>query len=188
VRSRSGPCALTGRTYFPIDTRIGVDTVESMNKSDTAPQKTTTSSGATTGRDTTELRVVVGVDGSAGAERALIFAAREASLRGALLHIVGVCNIPPSADWIVAPIAPYEEFATENVRHLLGVVRERFPDLVTKGECRRGPAGVELVEAAQGATLLVVGTRGHSEVTELLIGSVSEYCAHHAPCPVTIVR
>lgn len=48
------------------------------------------------------------------------------------------------------------------------------------------PAQV-LVEAAQGADLLVVGTRGHGGFTGLLLGSVSQQAAHHAPCPVVIV-
>ena len=49
----------------------------------------------------TELRVVVGVDGSACAERALVLAAYEAAIRGALLHVVSAYEVPPSAGWAV---------------------------------------------------------------------------------------
>jgi nucleotide-binding universal stress UspA family protein len=45
-----------------------------------------------------------------------------------------------------------------------------------------------LVDAAEGADLLVVGSRGHGGLAEALLGSVGQYCVHHAECPVVIVR
>jgi nucleotide-binding universal stress UspA family protein len=49
------------------------------------------------------------------------------------------------------------------------------------------PAQV-LVEAARGADLLIVGSRGHGEFAAALMGSVSQHCVHHAPCPVLVIR
>ena len=135
-----------------------------------------------------ELRVVGGVDGSLCAERALQLAAYEAGIRGALLHIVSAYEVPPSAGWVVVPLGPFEESAAAIVSQSLTEVHERYPDFVTKGEHHHGYAGSVLVEAAKGASLLVVGSRGHSELTGLLIGSVSEHCAHHASCPTLIAR
>jgi nucleotide-binding universal stress UspA family protein len=51
-----------------------------------------------------------------------------------------------------------------------------------------GRAGPVLAGAAEGADLLVVGCRGHSGLTEAMLGSVGQYCVHHAPCPVVIMR
>jgi len=44
-----------------------------------------------------------------------------------------------------------------------------------------------LLDAAARADLLVVGTRGHGGFTGLLLGSVSQQCAHHSPCPIAII-
>ena len=55
-------------------------------------------------------------------------------------------------------------------------------------EVVEGDAGVELVCASRGARFLVVGTRGRGTLRSALFGSVSEYCVHHANCPVVVVR
>jgi len=51
-----------------------------------------------------------------------------------------------------------------------------------------GHASQVLTETAEGADLLVVGSRGHGGFTGLLLGSVSEHVVTHAPCPVVVVR
>ena len=49
-------------------------------------------------------------------------------------------------------------------------------------------AGQVLVDAADGADLLVVGSSGHGGLAQALLGSVSQYCGHNASCPVVIMR
>ena len=44
-----------------------------------------------------------------------------------------------------------------------------------------------LLERAEGAGLVVVGTRGLGRVTSMLLGSVSRQLLHHAPCPVVVI-
>ena len=51
-----------------------------------------------------------------------------------------------------------------------------------------GNAAQVLVEASEGAELLVVGSRGYGAFTDALLGSVSTYCVHHAYGPVTVIR
>jgi nucleotide-binding universal stress UspA family protein len=51
-----------------------------------------------------------------------------------------------------------------------------------------GRAAQVLVDEADGADLLVVGCRGHGGLAEARLGSVGQFCAHHAPCPVVIMR
>ena len=50
-----------------------------------------------------------------------------------------------------------------------------------------GPAQV-LLEAAVGADLLVVGSRGRAAIRTIVAGSVAQGCARHGPCPVVVVR
>lgn len=134
-----------------------------------------------------ELRVVVGVDGSACARRALDLAAYEAALRGALLHVVSAYEVAPTAGWAI-PLGPFEDSAAAVVSDSLAIAQDHYPDLVIKGERRHGFAGKVLVEVAEGASLLVVGSRGHSHLTDLLVGSVSEYCIRHASSSTLIVH
>jgi nucleotide-binding universal stress UspA family protein len=136
---------------------------------------------------TGEFRVVVGVDGSASADRALVRAAYEAAIRGALLHVVSAFEMPPAAGWLVASLDSFEEGAEAIVSQSVATAHAHYPDLVVKGDHCHGYAGSVLVEAATDASLLVVGSRRHSELADLFIGSVSEYCVHHASCPTLIV-
>lgn len=49
------------------------------------------------------------------------------------------------------------------------------------------PPATALIAASHDALLLVVGRRGRSMAKELLLGSVSMACVHHAPCPVVVI-
>lgn len=147
-------------------------------------------------------RVVVGVDGSDASARALRWAADEARLRDVELEVVYAFAYTPSwhvyayseigMDPRLPPPDPEEEerVATERAQQLLermlaGVATDGLTVRPRAVHDRR-PARA-LVQAARGADLLVVGSRGRGGFVELLLGSVSHQCALHAPCPVVIV-
>jgi nucleotide-binding universal stress UspA family protein len=145
-------------------------------------------------------RVVVGVDGSPGARAALVQAIIEAARRGAELVVVaaGPSQLPFTG---VRPVAlpPVDDVLTGlagRVRDLLGEAQEDpavrdVPDagsVNVRVHVASGTAAQVLVDAAAGAALLVVGSRGRGAVRSALLGSVALHCISHAPCPVLVVR
>ena len=138
--------------------------------------------------------IVVGVDGSKCSHSALRFALEEARIRKAKLRLVVVWHVPLAAygaGW--APPPPHltedsEAAAKEVLEEALGVVKEDDDSVEIEPVVREGQPANVLVEASAEAELLVVGSRGRGGFRELLLGSVSQQCAHHARCPVTIVR
>ncbi len=139
-------------------------------------------------QETTEQRVVVGDDGSPCARRAVEFAAHDAMRRGALLEIVTTYRVPDFAGPAVVEVDRIEEGAEQVAQAAEAYAHEVEPGLAVKVTVAFGAAGPELVHAAVGASLLVVGSRGRGGVTSLLLGSVSMYVVHHAHCPVVVVR
>ena len=140
-------------------------------------------------------RVVVGVDGSAHARQALRFALSEAALRGARVDVVGSWAVPPLTATGVGMIPAFDLLRTElgdSAREVLAGELANAADAAAGVEVEQhgaqGDAAGVLVEAAAGAELLVVGSRGRGGVTGTVLGSVSRACLHHAPCPVAVVH
>jgi len=138
--------------------------------------------------------IVVGIDGSECSRSALRFAAREASLRKAKLRVVAAWHISLdvySSGWVASPetlIEDCEEAARETLDEALAELGELSEGLEIERVVREGHAAQVLVNEAREAEQLVIGSRGRGGFRELLLGSVSQQCAHHASCPVTIVR
>jgi nucleotide-binding universal stress UspA family protein len=134
--------------------------------------------------------IVVGVDGSEPSRQALRWAADQAKLTGAELNVVTTWEYPPTLGW--APPYPSDFDPNQDARKALQdtvkAVLGSDPGVVVHHVVKEGHPAFVLTEAAQGAALLVVGSRGHGAFAGMLLGSVSEYCASHAPCPVVVVR
>lgn len=134
--------------------------------------------------------VVVGVDGSSGAEAALRYAIEEARRRGAALRIVGAWFVSSSA-YMGVPlptnfVEDSERAAATSIERSLEAVG-RPADVPLETVIARGQPAAVLVAQAATADVLVVGSRGLGGFRELLLGSVSQACVHHALCPVIVV-
>jgi len=134
--------------------------------------------------------IVVGVDGSPNSLMALDWAIDEARLRGTMLRIVLGWHEPYIADFryaVVSEIDMLEKAASEVLDE---AVAKAVAVLETPVErvLRYGPAAQALLAEADGAELLVVGSRGHGGFSGLMLGSVVGYIAHHVICPLVIVR
>ena len=144
-------------------------------------------------------KIIVGVDGSEGATEALRWALGEARLRRAKLLVVHAWTVPlvlsvPSDETfgVPEPAASMQQVRAalhKEVDNVLEAVLEGIDadEVEVEGQVVEGKAVRVLIEAANGADLLVVGNRGLGGFTGLLLGSVSQQCAHHTPCPVVIV-
>ena len=136
-------------------------------------------------------KIVVGVDGSESSVTALRWALGEARLRGSEVEVIHTWSFTPMVDPMgFGSYLPVEELASA-AKSLVEEVMKRVEEFVGKTKVStkitRGPAAATLLEAAKDAELLVVGRRGHGGFMGLLLGSVAEQVAHHAPCPVVIV-
>ena len=138
--------------------------------------------------------VLVGIDGSPQARRALDWAIDEAACRNARLTVAQAWYTPvpvPPAGLVITPVDPdlFREAAEEELStasdEALAAARRRPPDvnLVAVEQ----PAPVALLNQAKDANLLVVGARGRGGFAGLLLGSVSQQCIHHSPCAVVVV-
>ncbi|AVH55727.1 MULTISPECIES: universal stress protein [Streptomyces] len=135
-------------------------------------------------------RVVVGVDGSPSSHAALRWAVRYAGLVGGAVEAVAAYGLPGAHGWS-APAADVDLDTEAAERGLVDEVREvlgepaasQVRELLVHGN----PAEV-LLNASEGAEVLVVGSRGRGGFVRALLGSVSQQCALHAKCPVVIVR
>jgi nucleotide-binding universal stress UspA family protein len=141
----------------------------------------------------TKIGVVVGVDGSDSALRAVRWAADEAIRRHEPLRLVTAFS------WTEEHVigmpglgAQYRDLLLDQSRKALAnavtVATERQPTLDISHELRTGfPIGT-LADESRRARLLVVGDRGLNGATELVAGSVAVALAAHAACPVVVVR
>lgn len=133
--------------------------------------------------------VVVGADGSDSSVAAVRWAARQAQLAGADLRVVHAWRMPYEYGMPVDfSDADFEAQARACVKETIDKALGDDRRVPVSEAAVHGPAAAVLIEAAQHADLLVVGSHGHGAFAGMLLGSVSQHCIQHAKCPVVVVR
>ncbi len=137
--------------------------------------------------------VLVGHDGSGCAQEALQWAAGLAARAGYPLHVLRAWKIttaPQPATLEPGYIPPLEDFEKAVRDELEAHVAKAGLDPALSVTCHVAHANPAraLIESAVRADLLVVGARGRGGFAGLVLGSISDQCVRHAPCPVTVVR
>jgi len=140
-------------------------------------------------------RVVVGVDGSPCSVKALRWAIVQAQRTGAGVEAVASWQDPVVSGYFSYGFAPVftddQDWAALTGKYLqesvAGAVDELHPDRQVVARVVQGHPAQVLLDAAVGAQLLVVGSRGHGTLAGMLLGSVSQHCVQHAPCPVVVI-
>jgi nucleotide-binding universal stress UspA family protein len=133
--------------------------------------------------------LVVGVDGTSTGQAALMFAMREATLRGCALEVVtawtwDAAYHPPLG---AQPAAVRERAEQAQEAAISAALANTTAPPVISRHVVQGEAGPALLEVARTADYLVVGTEHRNAVARALLGSVSRYCMRHATCPVVVV-
>jgi nucleotide-binding universal stress UspA family protein len=141
-------------------------------------------------------RIVVGVDDSEQAAVALRWALAEGVLRNATVEVVHSWSPPMSAMPFGATLrlraheGEIDAVARESVDKIVDAALAEMDD--QPPEVLRtilpGAPALTLVEVAEDADLLVVGSHGRTGLSRLVVGSVAMACVQHAPCPVVVIR
>jgi nucleotide-binding universal stress UspA family protein len=134
-------------------------------------------------------RVVVGIDGSRRSNEALRWAANEARARDAELDVVHAWR-PPTMTAPAAVAAIPDPSMLESAARLTleaALAEPTLDGIRARGHLVHDVPAQALLATAQGAGLLVAGTRGLGRITGALLGSVSRRLIRHSPCPVVVV-
>lgn len=134
--------------------------------------------------------IVVGVDGSAAARRALSWAIAEARRTGSTVQAITAWTWDGIEGALLAATSPAvqrERAEAISVRELDAVLADVGTDSPVAREVTEGHPVPVLVDAARHARLLVLGSHGHGRMHHAVLGSISEECVRQATCPVVIV-
>ena len=136
-------------------------------------------------------KIILPVDGSEHAGRAARYAVELAGLTGARILLIH-CHRPfpailgePYFQKAVSSILMKSDELLEPYRQILKSSQVKFEDRILEG-----PAGNAICEVAEieKCDMIVMGSRGHTHLEGLFLGSVTHRVLHAAPCPVLVIR
>jgi nucleotide-binding universal stress UspA family protein len=139
------------------------------------------------------LPIVAGVDGSASALHAALWAADEAANRQASLRLVSAVGISALVGngWVALPQSYFDALEADGRRQLTDAeqaIRKVHPDLDIAVELPNTSATPALIEESRSARLIVLGSRGQGGFSGIVVGSTAVSVVEQASCPVAVIR
>ncbi len=136
------------------------------------------------------LKILAPLDGSTNSFRGLdraIYLARQ--YHGTMTGLYVVPMVIPHAN---TPISSMEKLFLDNAANFMrrAKIKAAKSGIVFNDKIMYGDCGVEIVRYAKkhNFDMIVIGSRGQSEVKEFFLGSTSNYVLHKSPMPVLIVK
>lgn len=135
-------------------------------------------------------KILVPVDGSENSEKGLKYACWLANKVGASITVMHVVSVPYTGESAVFQIEPLEKVGRMILSNSEKMIRDKCTDAHFILRNGSGNAGHEIIKFAQGEnfSLIVMSAKGHSTLSHILMGSVSEMVTKHSPCPILIVK
>jgi nucleotide-binding universal stress UspA family protein len=134
--------------------------------------------------------IIVGVGDDQSADRATLFAAREAIYSGCELIVVHCWSMPSTGDAMaISPLNPEEwrDSHLEILHEAVDRIRAAFPRVRIRAMLEHGRPGPQFAALADGSRLIVLGTHHRGPLTELLLGSTARDVLHAAAAPLAVV-
>jgi nucleotide-binding universal stress UspA family protein len=136
-------------------------------------------------------RILVATDFSESSSAAFRLACELARPLGTLVELLHVCQLPrllfPDGSVAVVPPSEAAEIVRRASSALQAARREADPHVVVGTRLLEGAPADAIVGAAEAGDLIVMGTRGRTGLSHLVLGSVAEQVLRHARCPVLTV-
>lgn len=132
--------------------------------------------------------ILVGTDGSPGSMPAVELAFQEASCRNAELVVLHACSDSDVPQVTASPWWAADSDAERQLAQLLSPYRDQYPDVAVRNCVVRDHPARHLVEEAESAQLVIVGSRGRGGMAGMLLGSVSSALVHATMTPVIVAR
>ncbi|MGP4050615.1 universal stress protein [Streptomyces sp. 2A115] len=132
--------------------------------------------------------IAVGLDGSPESLAAADWAARDAQRRGVPLHLVHAWIWQPHDVPVAQDVDTQKHWALHMLREAEEELRGRHPELTVSTEQISDTAAEVLLNQAEKAEMLVLGSSGHGAIAGFLLGSVGQRVLARANGPVVMVR
>ncbi|MCW2784042.1 MAG: UspA domain protein [Marmoricola sp.] len=139
--------------------------------------------------------IVVGVDGSTGSNRAVLWAVDQAALERRPLVLAHAISPVAVSSWMIEPgfdptfvLDACRTAGAAELTHAVDVATDQDASVVLHQVLTESDPRDALLELAEDASMVVLGSRGRGPMASLFLGSVSLAVTQHAACPVVVLR